>query len=700
MPRIIRRIYGPAWILCVLLGSGLPALEAQAACQCTRTPGVASCCDWNCQFLPANTVCRPPLGACDVADRCAGNSSVCPDSFAPAGTTCSTTPAAMCSGASRDCLTAQGQSVGQTTFCSAPELLVPQGLTATATSGQVALSWIPVFGASKYSVKRGTTAVSLVTVASPTNNSFGDTGVQNLTTYYYAVSAFNGQSGAESNNSTTVSATPAVLPAPASLLALAGNAQVALTWGAVAGASSYRVVRNGTTLSVGAVTSYTDSPLVNWTAYSYYVYASPAAGGEGAHSNIASATPVGPPAPPSSVSATTSGTQVSLSWVASPGATSYDVLRSTVSGSGYAGVATNLAGTTYVNTGLATSTTYYFVVQGANLYGTGATSAQAVATTVPAAPTGLLAAGGTGQIAISWAATPKATGYNLLRSMTNGSSYLTIAGGSGVPGTSFVDSGLAAGSTYYYVLEAVNAAGTSARSAQAMSTTAPAAPTNLVWSSPAAGQVTITWGVSAGATSYNLKRSAVSGGPYATTVATGITNPVAGYTDSTLGAGTNYFYVASAANASGESPNSTQVTAQTRPAAPVLNAPTAGNGSLGLSWSAVGSATRYDLKRALASGGPYATVATVTVTSYTDVGLTNGLTYYYVVSATNASGEGPVSIQVSGTPVAPLPVGPVCGDGVCDVGENCSTCPSDCGCTSGRVCKCGGVCMTSSQQCQ
>lgn len=699
MPRNIRGIYGAAWLLCALLGSGIPALEAQAACQCTRTPGVASCCDWNCQFLPANTVCRPALGACDVADKCAGNSSVCPDSYAPAGTTCSTSPTATCSGASRDCLTAQGQNVGQTTFCAAPELLVPQGLTATATSGQVALSWIPVFGASKYSVKRGTTAVSLVTVASPTSSSFVDTGVQNLTTYHYAVSAFNGQSGVESNNSTTVSATPAVLPAPANLLALAGNAQVALTWGAVAGAISYRVVRNGTTLSVGAVTSYTDSPLVNGTAYSYYVYASPAAGGEGAHSNVASATPVGPPAPPSSVSATASGTQVSLSWVASPGATSYDVLRSTVSGSGYAGVTTNLAGTTYVNTGLATSTTYYFVVQGANLYGTGATSAQAVATTVPTAPTGVSAVGGSGQTTVSWAADPKATGYNLLRSTASGSGYIALAGSSGLTGFSYVDSGLAAGSTYYYVIEAVNAAGTSVRSAQVMSTTAPAAPTNLAWSSPAAGQVKVTWAASTAATSYNLKRSTVSGGPYTTTAATGVTNPAAGYTDSALGAGTNYYYVATAVNAAGESPSSTQITALTRPAAPVFSAPTVGSGLIGLSWSAVGSATNYTLKRATASGGPYAAVATGTTTSYTDSGLTNGLTYYYVTSATNAAGEGPASTQVSGTPVAPLPVGPVCGDGACDVGEDCSTCPADCGCRTGQVCKCGGVCMASNLQC-
>ncbi len=695
MPPFRLRVLSSAWFACALIAATLPASAAQAACQCTLTSGMATCCDWNCQFLPADTVCRPSLGACDVADKCAGNSAACPDRYAPAGTTCSASPAATCSGASRECLTSLGLVVGQPTYCAAPERLVPKDLTASPASGQVTLSWNSVFGASRYSVKRGTTASSLMALAAPVSSSFVDSEVQNLTTYYYAVSAINGQSGAESNNSATVSATPAVLRAPENLLALASNAQVALAWGAVTGASSYRVVRSGTTLNVGAVTAYVDSPLVNGMTYTYYVYATPAAGGEGAHSNTASATPAGPPSAPSSLSATASGTAVGLSWAASPGATSYNLLRSAVSGSGYVSVATSLAGTNYTNTGLVAATTYYYVVQGANLYGTGSTSAPASATTVPAAPTGVSALGGVGQIAISWAAAPKATGYNLLRSATSGSGYLGVTGASGLTGTSYVNSGLAAGSTWYYVLEAVNAAGTSARSAQVQSPTAPAAPNSLAWSAPAAGQVKVTWAPSVAATSYNLKRSAaVSGGPYTTSVATGITNPAVGYTDSALGPGTNYYYVASAVNAAGQGPDSTQVTALTRPAAPALNTPTVGNGSVGLSWSAVVSATSYGVKRATVVGGPYTTVATVTAASHTNTGLTNGLTYYYVVSATNAAGEGPASAQVSGRPFVPT-----CGNGVRDAGEDCMTCPADVRCASGRVCKCEGVCMASSNQC-
>ncbi len=76
------------------------------------------------------------------------------------------------------------------------------------------------------------------------------------------------------------------------------------------------------------------------------------------------------------------------------------------------------------------------------------------------------------------------------------------------------------------------------------------------------------------------------------------------------------------------------------PAPPAALTAIAGNEAAVLKWPAAPQAIDYNVKRASQSGGPYATIATgVTTLSYPDKGLTNGATYYYVVSARNAFGE-------------------------------------------------------------
>ncbi|HSF43133.1 MAG TPA: M14 family zinc carboxypeptidase [Thermoanaerobaculia bacterium] len=92
---------------------------------------------------------------------------------------------------------------------------------------------------------------------------------------------------------------------------------------------------------------------------------------------------------------------------------------------------------------------------------------------------------------------------------------------------------------------------------------------------------------------------------------------------------------------------------ETVPGAPgSLNA-TPGDAQISLTWTAASGATFYRVHRAETSGGPYTTIrSNWTGTSYTDTGLTNGTTYYYVVTATNGAGEGPNSNEASATPVA------------------------------------------------
>jgi chitin-binding protein len=94
-----------------------------------------------------------------------------------------------------------------------------------------------------------------------------------------------------------------------------------------------------------------------------------------------------------------------------------------------------------------------------------------------------------------------------------------------------------------------------------------------------------------------------------------------------------------------------QITPGNVPPAPTGVTASAGNAQVALSWSAASGATGYNVKRSTTNGGPYSNVASnVTGTSYTNTGLTNGTTYYYVVTAVNASGESPLSTQASGTP--------------------------------------------------
>jgi len=78
-----------------------------------------------------------------------------------------------------------------------------------------------------------------------------------------------------------------------------------------------------------------------------------------------------------------------------------------------------------------------------------------------------------------------------------------------------------------------------------------------------------------------------------------------------------------------------------------------GNSKVDLNWNEVTGATSYTVKRSTTAGGPYTTIATgVTGTTYTDTDVTNGTTYYYVVTAIVNGSEGWNSNEASATPQA------------------------------------------------
>ncbi len=93
-------------------------------------------------------------------------------------------------------------------------------------------------------------------------------------------------------------------------------------------------------------------------------------------------------------------------------------------------------------------------------------------------------------------------------------------------------------------------------------------------------RVALQWTASPGATGYNLKRSTANGGSYTLVASPAATND----TDTTAGNGTNYYYVVSAVNASGESADSAPVSARPTSIAPPQLSVSTGGGQLQFSW--------------------------------------------------------------------------------------------------------------------
>jgi mono/diheme cytochrome c family protein len=292
-------------------------------------------------------------------------------------------------------------------------------------------------------------------------------------------------------------------------------------------------------------------------------------------------TPPAAPAAPTGLTATGGTGQVSLAWTAVSNATSYNVYYATASGVTTAN-GTKIPATTnsYVQTGLTAATNYYYIVTALNSAGesvaatqvSAATASAPPVSTVPAAPTGVSAVGGTNQTTIKWAAVNGATSYNLYWSKTAG---VTTATGTKIAGATSpaVLTGLTDSTAYYYIVTAVNSTGESVASGQVSATTLSAVPTPTVPAIPTgvsatggANQVTVVWSAVSGATSYNLYYATTTG--VTKTNSTKVTNATTPYIQSGLAAGTTYYFIVTAVNSVGEGAASSQITAVTT--APVV----------------------------------------------------------------------------------------------------------------------------------
>ena len=91
------------------------------------------------------------------------------------------------------------------------------------------------------------------------------------------------------------------------------------------------------------------------------------------------------------------------------------------------------------------------------------------------------------------------------------------------------------------------------------------------------------------------------------------------------------------------------------PAAPAMLLASPGDGAVPLRWQASFGATGYTIGRSEFSGGPYEAIASdVAGSSYTDTSVTNGTTYYYIVTASNTAGTSGRSPEDSAAPGRPM----------------------------------------------
>jgi beta-lactamase superfamily II metal-dependent hydrolase/DNA/RNA endonuclease YhcR with UshA esterase domain len=110
------------------------------------------------------------------------------------------------------------------------------------------------------------------------------------------------------------------------------------------------------------------------------------------------------------------------------------------------------------------------------------------------------------------------------------------------------------------------------------------------------------------------------------------------------------------------------------PPTPANLAATPGNGQVALTWDASLGASGYNVKRALVTGGPYTTIApNIVPNNYTDLAVSNGVRYYYVVSALSGANESGDSNEVNAKPAAPPPSGSLARVYFVDIGQGAGT---------------------------
>ena len=358
--------------------------------------------------------------------------------------------------------------------------------------------------------------------------------------------------------------------------------------------------------------------------------------------------PVGSALAPVVTAAGSVESQVALTWSVSSGAASYNIYRGATSGSETL-LQSGVFGNTFEDSNLANGTPYYYQVTAVNGAGESGKSNETSAMTRAPGVTGFGSTAGNSHVDLQWSGSLTATSYRIYRDTLGG-----VGGAAAfvVTGTSFTNSGLINGTTYYYAIAPINvssenpgsSAETFATPKAVSSTEAPAGAVSNLTPTAGNGSVHLDWSPVSNATTYDIFRNSTKVGSSATS----------NYSDGGLTNGTQFFYQVRAVNAGQYSTFSSGNSATPHvPSAPTSLTGKAGSGQIALNWTTDG--TSYAIYRGTMPGSETLLNSGLTGNTFTDAGLTNGTPYFYKVQSLNAGGIGPLSAEVSATPTGPAP---------------------------------------------
>ena len=244
---------------------------------------------------------------------------------------------------------------------------------------------------------------------------------------------------------------------------------IKITWNKAAGADGYKIYRASSksgkysaikTVTSASTLSYTNTGLTTGKTYYYKVRAYTTINGSkvyGSYSSVVSAKP-SLSKPTSKVSSLTYSSN-KVTWNKISGASGYEVYRATSKSGTYSKVKTITSGSTlsYTNTGLTTGKTYYYKVR-AYRYVSGKKVYSSYSSIVSAKPSlskpSLYLSAGSKKAYVKWSKISGASGYEIYRASSKNGYYSKVKTITSGKTTSYTNSKLTRGKTYYYKVRA------------------------------------------------------------------------------------------------------------------------------------------------------------------------------------------------------------------------------------------------------